>query len=250
MNRILILLVILFSCAERKKIEYTSSTLEHPIGTTNIKLRIIKNDHPGFVFVNLHHDETTAAQTTMKIIETNGGNLIRIENNNNRNIEFNIDQQTFKFDPNRMFTPEGRKLSLTKNGNYSEPADKEVEGFANKILDQVRSFHYILSIHNNTDGNYSVADYSGKLKQDAAQVHINPQMDSDDFVFTTNPEVFNSLRSKNINAVLQDNALAADDGSLSVYAGRNRLKYANIETEHGHSKEQERLIKEILKLLK
>jgi hypothetical protein len=149
-----------------------------------------------------------------------------------------------------MFTPEGRKLSLTKNGNFSETAYKEVEGFANKILDQVLSFHCILSIHNNTDGNYSVADYSDKLKQDAAQVYINPQMDSDDFVFTTDPEIFNRLRSKNINVALQDNTLATDDGSLSVYAGRNRLKYANIETEHGHSQEQERLINEILKLLK
>jgi hypothetical protein len=99
-NRSIILLIlILFSCAERKKIEYTTSTLDHPIGTTHIKLRIIRNDHPEFVFVNLHHDETTAAQTTMKFIEANGGNLLRIENNNNRNIEFTLDQQSFKFDP-------------------------------------------------------------------------------------------------------------------------------------------------------
>jgi hypothetical protein len=250
MNRIFIFLFILISCAERKSIEYTSSTLEHPVGDTNIKLRIIKNDHPGFIFVNLHHDETTATETTMRFIEANGGNLVRIENNHNRNIKFTLDEQSYMFDPNRMFTQEGRKLSLSKNGNYSEPADKEVEGFAKKILDHVASFSYILSLHNNTDGNYSITDYSGKLKEDAAQVHINPEMDGDDFVFTTDSELFKILRTKNINVVLQNNAYATNDGSLSVYAGRNKMKYANIETEHGHSEVQVKLIREILVAIK
>lgn len=251
--RFLIVIFILLSfssCIERKKTDYNAGTIEHTLGSTNIKLRIINQVNQGFIFVNLHHDEITAAEITMKYIMENGGNLVRIENNNKRNVEFRLDQQSFVFDPNRMFTETGRKLSLNKNGNYNEPAEKEVEDFAKKILDQILSFEYILSIHNNTDGNYSIRDYSGKLKVDASQLHINPEMDTDDFVFTTDPNIFNRLRSENINAILQDNSNAIDDGSLSVYAGRNGLKYVNIETQHGHSVEQEKLVKEVLKIIK
>jgi hypothetical protein len=47
------------------------------------------------------------------------------------------------------------------------------------------------------------------------------------------------------NVVLQNNTTVEDDGSLSVYCGKNRISYINFESESGHFEEQIKMITEI-----
>ncbi|MDR0289129.1 MAG: hypothetical protein LBH78_03695 [Rickettsiales bacterium] len=37
---------------------------------------------------------------------------------------------------------------------------------------------------------------------------------------------------------MQNNKAVEDDGSLSVYAGENNIRYSNVEAEHGHLEQQ------------
>ncbi|WP_225538204.1 hypothetical protein [Wolbachia endosymbiont of Mansonella perstans] len=37
---------------------------------------------------------------------------------------------------------------------------------------------------------------------------------------------------------MQSNKMVEDDGSLSVYAGENDIRYSNVEAEHGHLEQQ------------
>nr|MBA2745112.1 hypothetical protein [Flavisolibacter sp.] len=154
----------------------------------------------------------------------------------------------YAFDPNRIFSSPGIKKTLEENGQYDEAVEEEVNRFADSLLSMLRD-KVIVALHNNSNGRYSVRKYLDDLKSNAAAVHINEVMDEDDFIYTTSNELFIALRHLNINVVLQDHEQVEDDGSLSVYCGRNQIVYVNVETEHGHEEEQYRLTKVILNLL-
>ena len=106
-------------------------------------------------------------------------------------------------------------------------------------------------MHNNTDVNYTIKSYlpGGDEAQNTAQIHINPDMDVDDFVYTTDLGFFEKLRARNINVILQDNEKYVNDGSLSVYCGKKGIPYINIEAQKGHFDEQLFLIKEVMAIL-
>ena len=52
-----------------------------------------------------------------------------------RNVEFNLNGETYEFDPNRIFDDVGAEASLKEFGNFSEGALKVDRNFAEKILD-------------------------------------------------------------------------------------------------------------------
>jgi hypothetical protein len=241
--------ILLFACNPKRKSESNQQISDHQVGSSMIKIRMISNGNSGYAFVNLHDNEITAESAVLKIISEKGGNFLKIENNRKRNIQFELGNRQFEFDPNRIFTERGRSATLKKNGNYYKDAEKRVEGFANAILEKLSDFKHIIAVHNNTNDHYSINDYKDKLKNDVRSLHINENMDRDNFIFTTNEVLFRKLKAQNINAVLQNNSTVTDDGSLSVYAGRKGRSYVNIETEHNELYEQQRLIVEVIKIL-
>ena len=98
----------------------------------------------------------------------------------------------------------------------------------------------VVALHNNTEDRYSLTSYlpQGSEAASAARVSVGPGVDRDDFVFTTDAQLFEILKGSNDNVVLQA-AGAPDDGSLSVaLAGHS---YANVEAEHGHREAQRRM---------
>ncbi len=203
----------------------------------------------GNVFIQLHHDEQTAVGSALAEVQASGGKFISLENEGKRNVSFSQHGTLYRFDPNRIFTNEGREASLKTFGAYSQGAEKEVERLAEFLLKLIPRGSQVIAIHNNTDNRYSIADYKAARKADALRVHINEKMDPDDFIFTTDPDVFGELSREDLNVVLQDNENAKDDGSLSVWMGRQGRTYINIEAEHGHIKEQERMLKAVVSIL-
>lgn len=109
----------------------------------------------------------------------------------------------------------------------------------------------VVTLHNNTDGNYSVLSYlpGGAHAREAQEVHVVDGRDPDDFFFVTDRDLFERLAEKGFNVVLQHNDAATDDGSLSVYAGRRGKPYVNVEAEHGHLHEQVEMVRALYALL-
>ncbi len=66
-------------------------------------------------------------------------------------------------------------------------------------------------------------------------------MDPDNFVFVTDRRFFEYLKQRETSVVLQSMQVP-DDGSLSVYAMKNNIPYANIEVQHGQIAENYRII--------
>jgi hypothetical protein len=197
------------------------------------------------VYINLHDNEITAINGAQKVLEKRGGLLIKIENYRTRNIKFKLEGKQYTIDPNRMFSRPGIARSLLIFGNTSPKAIDEVEKFANRILQLIPPHPtWIIALHNNTNGKYSVNSYrrGGDKEEDARNIHVNDDHDADDFFLTTDSVLFNRLSGDRYNAILQDNINAKRDGSLSIYCGERNIQYINCETEHGRQPEYDQMI--------
>ena len=154
-----------------------------------------------------------------------------------------------KFDPNRMFTDQGAKLTLEKHASFSERAFREVRRFAAEVLTICRfdELSLVVTIHNNGDQGYSAESYinGAEYETDALKVHLESGLDPDDFFFVTEESLFDYFKAKRFNVVLQHNAEVSDDGSLSVLAGWRGIPYINVEAEHGHLQKHLEILQEV-----
>lgn len=230
------------------------NTIPHRLGNDNINIQVFQyGDKNDIVFINLHDNEVSSVDGAKKILENHGGLLIKIENKNKRNVSFRLDDRSYTFDPNRIFSKIGIKLTLKRFGNISNQAEREIEGFASKLLQIISpDIHCVIAVHNNTNNGFSIGDYlPGKEKaSDARQIKIADGQDPDDFFLTTDSLLFQLLSAKNYNTILQDNLKALHDGSLSVYCGERNIRYINCETEQGKIKQHEEMLETAIECIK
>ena len=203
------------------------------------------------LFINVHEDEITSIETVYEYSALNPVHFVRLKHNQTRRVDFSLKGKIYSVDPNRIFTGKGRRKTLKDGGKFSIKASKQVRSFAAEILGYLDQRSVIIAMHNNTDVNYSIKSYlpGGDEAKNTKEVFVNPQMDPDDFIYTTEKAFFDKLKARNINVILQDNQKFVNDGSLSVYCGLNGIPYINIEAQKGHFDEQLFLIKEVLAIL-
>ena len=194
------------------------------------------------VMISLHNDETTSVEAAKNILSETGGVLVELNNEGDRLIHFIQDGKAFQFDPNRMFSMAGLQQNMRKlNRELTKSAISAAREFGKFVLRLIpKSPKITIAIHNNDDKNYSINDYKKgqSFAKETSGIHINKTRDADDFFLTTDRKIFNTLKSKGYNVILQNNAKATDDGSLSIYYGKRKKAYVNAEAEHGHLAEQ------------
>ena len=204
------------------------------------------------VFINLHDDELTSVDAAKRILHEQGGTLIEIENNSQRNIGFKLGRRLYKVDPNRMFSKEGIKKSLDQLGVTSPKAIDEVEKLGQRVIQLLpEEATCVIALHNNSSDLFSVLEYApgNKRAADSKKVYINNEQDADDFFLTTDNHLYEKLADSGFNTILQDNKHCTDDGSLSVYCGKKNIRYVNCETEHGKTEQYFEMIKALLAAL-
>ena len=240
--------------AQVPKFSATEKTAVYLLGNKRIELKLIYyGNNSRTVLLNLHHNENTAVEAAKRVLSESGGMLICIENNNERFIEFSQNGKTFRFDPNRIFTEAGIKQSLQKQSDQINPsAVKAVRRFAKFIRAKIpSSATTLVAIHNNDEGNLSVASYmrGGEYAREASSVHHAQEHDPDNFFFTTDLSLFRKLSRAGFNVILQHNKKASDDGSLSVYYGRRKKSYVNVEAESGKLGDQQRMLNAVISMI-
>lgn len=239
---------------QAKKFKISEKEYQLKIGENFVKIVVSKTAarSPNFAYFNMHDNENTAVEAAMETIQKYGGVLIELRNDNRRMVNFSIQGKQFTFDPNRIFTPVGIEKTLKQNGEYSIAAAREVNNFAVQLKLLLKDFQLIIAMHNNTDENYSLKSYEDidDLGKDVKFFNENPMLDADDFFYVTEAKFFQFLKLKNQNVALQDNENVTDDGSLSVYCGKNKIKYLNVESQHGHLNEQIKMLEILQKLTK
>ncbi|OZC01626.1 hypothetical protein [Rubricoccus marinus] len=203
--------------------------------------------------LNLHDDESTSVDAALDVTRETGGWVVELQHSGDRNLAFTVGGERFAADPNRMFTDAGRAKTLASLSRATPEAEAALETFAASVLKAYTDLDpaVVVTLHNNTEDNYSVASYAsgGAYEADAEAVTLHPGTDPDDFFFVTDRALYDALVARGFNAVLQDNARATDDGSLSVWAAQNGRPYVNVEAQHGHREEQARMIRALVEVI-
>ena len=229
-----------------KDAEVSTARRQLRIGETTVDVVISERPGSKLLFCNLHDDENTAVEAGLVALRRSGGRLVELRHGGTRDVRFRLDGETFAVDPNRIFTNEGARRTLAKLSRRTIEAEAAVDRFAKDLLSlcSIERADVVIALHNSTEGHYSALSYAkgGELASDAAAVFIKDGNDPDDFFFVTETAVFDALRRRGFNVVLQDNRRVTDDGSLSVYCGRAGVRYINVEAQHGQREEQVAMI--------
>jgi hypothetical protein len=167
-----------------------------------------------------------------------GGSLITLVHSGGRNIVFHLNNQRYEFDPNRIYTDNGIKLTLAKYSHYTPEAHREVK----KLADQIKAVlpeGKVIAVHNNSS--YSLKDYlpGHELAKEAKAIHMNPENYYRNFYLVTKLSDYIRLKLAGFNGVLQKSA-ATDDGSLSIYLAKR--EYINVEAGYDQLAEQIKML--------
>jgi hypothetical protein len=228
--KLLVTFLLLF-LAYTVKAQDTNYVSSHLIGQTRVSVSAVCYNpcRDRVVFINLHENENTSVKAAEDYLYENGGRLVRLKTSGVRNVSFQANNKIFAFDPNRIYTVAGRQATLTAlSGTIDSIAEKAVSDFSEIILNSyINNSPLVIALHNNTDQNLSVLSYQNDQAkiENAGLTHVNPAMDPDDFILTSDTTIFNYLKEKNINAVWENVNVIKDDGSLSVYAALNNIPY-------------------------
>lgn len=224
----------------------TSQTIK--LGQTATELEITRSKTPGPTFIHLHEDEKTAYRVAKLTVAKHGGTLIAVKHQGSRLITFKLDGKIYRFDPNRIFTPKGITDTLKKNGNYSSQAQDAVKRFADLITAQIQKDQLLVAMHNNRNKTYSLRNYkkNGDTVNEVKAIQTDKQKNDSNFFLVTDESIFQALKKKNQNVILQDNQKIVDDGALSVFAAIHHLSYINIEAKRAHFTQQLTMVEKLL----
>ena len=242
----LVLVFLLTGCSHKPMQPVTSNVHTLMVGQTTLMVPQHRAPGSDLTYFNMHDDENTSVEAAQMLIARHGGQVVELQHSGGRYLNFMVGADTFRVDPNRIFTDLGIETTLARESTYHPDAHNAVRQFAESLLTilDLAEASIVITLHNNSDENYSALSYlpSGPYAIDAAAVHLEPGADPDDFFFVTDPLLYEAFKKAGFNAVLQDNAQATDDGSLSVYCGQHGLPYVNVEAQHGHVEEQLRML--------
>lgn len=212
----------------------------------------VNSSNKDILFLNIHEDEHTSIEAVEHFSETTDVNFVYLQHNQTRRIHFSTKTRSYSVDPNRIYTSKGRRATLEPSRTFKFRSNRIAKKLAKEIINVVNQYSVIVTMHNNTDVNYSIKSYlpGEDESQNTADVFISKNWDADDFVYTTSKIYFDYLKSADVNVILQDNTGYVNDGSLSVYCGKKGIPYLNIEAQKGHLKEQIKLVEIVYEMLK
>jgi hypothetical protein len=231
-------------------VEFTLQRVAFRIGETTIHAQSRQFGTNPLTMVNVHDDEQASVDAGVVVLEKRGGRLIELTHTGKRRVVFALNGRSYSFDPNRIFSKAGVRLTVRDEANPKEKVPEEAHLAVDRFADQfIRYFKLhkqpsFITLHNNGDGGLSIHTYEpgGAWAADTDELHVSSKFDPDDFYFVTDKRIFEELKKRDFNVILQDNSIKRDDGSLSVFAGRHGIPYINVEAEPEHFEEQVRMI--------
>ena len=241
-----LLTISLLTVGSSSMAKVITTTKNVEIGDNVVRVRSYETKGLPILFVALHDNENTGIRAAHNAINAYGGRLIELRAINQRWIPFNVGERRVLFDPNWMFSVSGVKRSLRDYRVYSLKACRMVTSFSRRIIEEldVDSFKVVVSLHNNTDGHFSILSYGrkGRYASQVRKLHISEHSDVDDFFLVTDINMFRYIKMKNYNVVLVKKHVVAGDGSLMGYSVERDVDYLNIEAQHLHFSKQREMI--------
>jgi hypothetical protein len=217
------------------------------IGNTTVHAQVYQRPAPGPTYLNVHDDENTSVRAGKQILAQTGGRLIELVHSGKRHVAFELNGQTYRFDPNRIFSPIGVRATLERTKNHSAAAQQAIEAFTAELIETFALDRepVIIALHNTGGGGLSINSYlaRGDKTTTASAVHVSTNRFAGDFFYVTSRRFFDYLKERNFNVTLQDDANVPDDGSASVYFARKGIPYINVEADAMHLNEQIEMVR-------
>lgn len=220
-------------------------------GPSSLPASLLSAARPGLRYLNLHENEQTSVEAATALLQHHPGTLIELRAGGGRLVTFRAGWRPHAFDPNRIFTEPGLRATLRQHGSDTPPARAAVLALRDAVLALIadEADAPVVALHNNGAGPYSVRSYGpgGAHALDAQAVATNPSLSPQDFFLVTRRSLFDGLRARGFNTVLQSEH-PADDGSLAVWFQQQGRAYVNVEALHGHALEQQRMLAAVAQL--
>jgi hypothetical protein len=244
---------------------------------SDIYLEVVGNENTDShqVFFAPHENEHVANEYLAQKISQEKGRFLVLRQAGQREISLSINNQKILVDPNRIFTLKGihdsiKNLNpdlsvLSKDFKQAVNRSQALGQFIVTNMGGLNTQMTWLAVHNNTQGykgdgkggigTVSMIRYRHKLNNGAKYLINLTQLsgDEDDLFFVTDKQDFLQMQSKGFNAVLQNPIVTSDieedDGSLSVYAQMNGIRYINIEAEREYQGKGENHLPMQIKML-
>jgi hypothetical protein len=209
------------------------------LGHAKCSIRVHQSKSTIATLIALHDNENTCIAAFEALPHSTPFALYELMQNGNRLLKYVYHNKSYYFDPNRIFSKEGIIKTLKKyNKSYPANLISKIKTFSDTILVIAgikNSSRYIIALHNNTNGHFSVNSY--KDSSDALMTYICKSQDPDDFFIVTKLSDFTFFKAQKQNVVLQSKS-AKDDGSLSIYCQTHKVPYINVEAQNGHKEKQ------------
>jgi hypothetical protein len=238
------------------------------LGETSVNINIYEVAGSRVLFFAPHHNEQTGTRAARETIARRGGRIVEVESLDERGrparrLKFTVKGAAYTVDPNRIFTENGRACS-----GIAGDAETAVKAFADSLLKVLfppegktlgEGEKFIVALHNNSNadardeaarlGDLTAYSFTrigtelqlshGNYKFQAEGVYFsNTESDADNFIFLTTPRFLGFFVERGFNVVVQAAPAKLnwkdcniDDGSLSVYAGKNNIPYINLEAD-------------------
>jgi len=282
-----ILLALLFTAAARAQ-EPTKTVKTFKLGETSVNVNVYERAGAAVTLFAPHHNEQGALKAAREAIAARGGRFVEVESFDEagapaRRLRFRVGGKAYSVDPNRIYTPNGRKCL-----NLPADAEAAVKAFADELLNllfapggtSLRAGETLfVAVHNNSDVEKSPAaerdsdlsavafvkplrsrtTFRGAFEESAAGVYLsNTEDDEDNFIIVTDPRLLGPLAARGFNVIVQKPAAqlrvpgcAVDDGSLSVHASFNNIPYVNLEVDiNGGAARQRQMLEAVYDLIK
>ena len=248
--------------------EPTKTVKTFKLGETDVHVNVYERAGAAVTLFAPHHNEQGALKAGREMVAARGGRFVEVESFDDagapaRRLRFRVGAKSFSVDPNRIYTPNGRKCL-----NLPADAEAAVKAFADQLLAllfapggaSLRGGETLfVAVHNNSDVEKSPlaerdsdlnavsfvkplrsrATFRGAFEESAAGVYLsNTEEDEDNFIIVTEPRLLGPFAARGFNVIVQKPAAQlrapgcnVDDGSLSVHAAFNNIPYLNLEVD-------------------
>ena len=242
------------------------------LGDDTVYLKIYTKPGKNVVYAHVHENEEASLEAGMAVLNKYGGKLFTLSHSidtTNRNVTFEYNKTTYQFDPNRIYTTNDTILQknikiISGDGKVDTKVKKDVRNLANIIWSETKGAKLIVALHNNKNTpatfktlwffinnfepeSYNITSYVMKSEfasdsnKSCDEIYINPRLNNSEFFIVTEKRDFDLFFQKKYSVVLQ-NAEPIDDGSMSVFAVKNKRRYINSEAKMGKIIEQTEML--------
>ena len=199
--------------------------------------------------IRLHGDEVDAAAVGKWWVKAHGGTFIDVVNQT-REVSFQYQCNTIRFDPNRVFSELGIIQTLAANQIAATPEIiAEVNRFSQFMIDKCEQQSVIIALHNNRDFNINFYLPGGECDGSAEAVHCEPNEGPHHLILTSERDDFQALKNKKVNCVLESKSVSDYPGAFSEYCINNKIRYFNIETYLGQPEKQKELLMHVADII-